>query len=938
MTIDDENLAKAVQASLEDNLERTCSGERISTNTNSEPTDGPPRYTIEDCIRDLYTNQELRTPSIYDVEGDTFIFVDPPPKQPEQSFQSYEQYKCRYSKPFLMKREKLSKASPVLKEKLDSPDYRFRTLRRRGLAAKGKLPENVRYVLDLTPATEGEEAVYLTASLSCSEGIRYWHEAGKIWNISDRLVGGKEEYSLVQRAHPSPKNASPLEYSPIRHRLAIERVLAGIQGIDVIFDSAVKVWTTAVVAQSLGMTYDSCPYLTDSLLTWMRVEPNHHFLEINTEISLRIADGLQNQDLARDAFALLVGEEALDSLYRNRTLIKDKYISTFGRKKDDLPEALTERVEYASKSFIERSIAEFQILIGNEMQWLEELPTVKRLTALDEPTFQDITGKLKKTLKAFVRNQILNIICNDTAISGRRWQKSLTFEGTEVVGLNTKEGEGEILLPRKNPKQVHGHLLPTERLFTRTFWTSLRDTTTFDHYRITEVPKTRLDDLRSLGLPDHDPLICGFIMNQDLEIRVSKLEKLAAQGQCLLNQIESITAQEDLTIPRFSCERNMASANYLRPIRPKQTDSIENVLGPTQPILAPSVPSSDDFYVEVESPHKNEINSNTILENRQPNARPINIPIRPKLPLADGLPKRPENTVPSHDLVDTPINSNIHESPVIGSKQPTSEPHEDSNDGIHDPQSDKWLPDQIYNHDVELPETSENHIANDSFPPGEQPFDVRDLLIDVGDYLQRLARKKLAPSDFLIRQDPFRPGVINTLTCLTEAEWKYLPLWAGGLDDGTGAVFSDEIMETEPDVAFSTAGPKIHTGSSTYSSSEYDMLSDADTNSTFNTSTAVADGYSDQMHRHLTYATSSMGGDDDSLFDITREEEVEAAQKQIEAFERREAAEAEAKQHELGMNVDVFDDMFYSEDEADEMDSDSDLTEMGDDFEIVENE
>ena len=124
------------------------------------------------------------------------------------------------------------------------------------------------------------------------------------------------------------------------------------------------------------------------------------------------------------------------------------------------------------------------------------------------------------------------------------------------------------------------------------------------------------------------------------------------------------------------------------------------------------------------------------------------------------------------------------------------------------------------------------------------------------------------------------------------------------------------------------------------------MLSDAGTSSTFNTSTAVADGHSDQLHRHLTYAVSQFSSaaaaadDDDSLVDVAREEEVEAARMQVEAFERREAAEATAfvaEQREREIKAETLDDLLCSDGEEVETGSDSDVTETGDDFELVGN-
>ncbi|KAJ9651298.1 hypothetical protein H2198_009420 [Neophaeococcomyces mojaviensis] len=44
-------------------------------------------------------------------------------------------------------------------------------------------------------------------------------------------------------------------------------------------------------------------------------------------------------------------------------------------------------------------------------------------------------------------------------------------------------------------------------------------------------------------------------------------------------------------------------------------------------------------------------------------------------------------------------------------------------------------------------------------------------------------------------------GGVSTLLCLNEEEWKYLPLWAGGLDDGSGGVFTDGMeVPDAPDV------------------------------------------------------------------------------------------------------------------------------------------
>lgn len=75
--------------------------------------------------------------------------------------------------------------------KLLSPTNQYRIVRRKKLV--GNLPTGIKYVLDLTPPDEGDEAVQLTSELSCSLGIRLWYTAAQRCGISHILVGGQDE-------------------------------------------------------------------------------------------------------------------------------------------------------------------------------------------------------------------------------------------------------------------------------------------------------------------------------------------------------------------------------------------------------------------------------------------------------------------------------------------------------------------------------------------------------------------------------------------------------------------------------------------------------------------------------------------------------------------------------------------------------------------------
>lgn len=155
------------------------------------------RISIEDRIKDLALRAATELPLVGDPHADTWVFIDPPQKQPEQDQHDYQHYVKRYQAPISMKKETLVKYSPFL-AKAFAPTAQFRINRRRKLVKELADNPNIKYVIDLTPPTEGEEAVYLTTELCCSEGVRLWYQASEIWKVSKILAGGEEEYTSVR--------------------------------------------------------------------------------------------------------------------------------------------------------------------------------------------------------------------------------------------------------------------------------------------------------------------------------------------------------------------------------------------------------------------------------------------------------------------------------------------------------------------------------------------------------------------------------------------------------------------------------------------------------------------------------------------------------------------------------------------------------------------
>ncbi|CCT64114.1 uncharacterized protein FFB20_03917 [Fusarium fujikuroi] len=81
--------------------------------------------------------------------------------------------------------------------------------------------------------------------------------------------------------------------------------------------------------------------------------------------------------------------------------------------------------------------------------------------------------------------------------------------------------------------------------------------------------------------------------------------------------------------------------------------------------------------------------------------------------------------------------------------------------------------------------------------------------------LEAAVKERLRPLTLSWRRENFWPPLNLTrhlLLTLTENELKYLPLWCGGNDDGSGGVFGDAIPSADLLVAPNGPGPGFHTG------------------------------------------------------------------------------------------------------------------------------
>ena len=928
----------------------------------SSPGASKPRRdsNLADIIEDMAFRLATEMHMLNDPQGDTYVFIDPPAQQPEQDNYNYQRYRERYKIPLRMQMEKFTILNSAYFNKAFGPTAQYRVVHRRGLV--GRLPDSIKYVLDLTPPTEGDYAAYLTAELCCPEGVRKWYQAGQRWNISSKLIGGQEEYAApfrmrqesaqkvgddsassgtavmgVERAVPPAVSVDlkmsqvtgehqvddshhptielkndrkdkhiPLEYSPVRHRSAIERVLhAAVEGLDPQIDSAPKLWTTFAVAKHYSIKHS---LLDDYIVRWLRANPNSYFLEVLPEIALRISDGLECSELCRDTFAILVGEEALANVYRCRgpgALRAGR--SVHGRKREDLPESYQTRVEYASKAFMERITVDFTTLADERMTWLNDLAEFRKLFVpelnhtLDRPDF----SQLIISLKAYLRGCIYWTLCDD----------SFFLPGPLAEAKLDGEIEGKDLFPTTRFSTTWSQLLPRERIFTRSFWKLLsqthygRQTSNFceaGRYSVLE------KDWPDMAKQYEDQGLLKEIKKEHLDTLVRECNRtyrehpqvIAAQDVQAASPPSSSNSTIRPLLDRLG-DASLEQAQVSLPTRtqqPKAHSKLRNIL--------PKRSSKGGGTLGISTGVQGNVSVISLESIRDSDSSLLTYPVA--APLASD-----QNATASSLATQWPSKT----SPFYG-----------------------WT---STSYDPDLDEDSSQAQGADGLDStsGDDLFSLKKFFDQVDEYLGQFCRRELASPDASMRADTLELMLTDTLVCLEDPEWKYLPLWAGGNDDESGGVFDDQIPLAH--AGFSTAGPRVHTGvGSSAASSEFEVISNQTDGSTHHTSTVVNDGFTDTMDRRRVYDADTI------LSDVmaNRDHDIESVRSKGADTPTIHGSEAgwddftvdvdgegngKMRTEDKGKgkmvdDEDMFDDVFTQEEEEDE-DEDDDIDEDEDD-------
>jgi predicted nucleic acid binding AN1-type Zn finger protein len=619
-------------------------------------------------------------------------------------------------------------------------------------------PTTTRFIVDLTPKTEGEDAIMYLMDLSCPRGVLNWYQSRSRWSVSAALVDGKDEYSNT--SPPDPQQ----DYSPIRHLMAIERFMMAIEGNDPKFDSAPKLFTTVMVTKQFQI--QGYHPLTDWAVRWLCADPNSRFLEALPETTLKIADVLQCESLCKDAFGILVGEAAFDNVVR----IHDPHLiepnkTAFGRQRDDVSEIWQTRIEYARNSFVDRIQKSFHDLVGEEMDWIEKLDTCREILRyqLEGIRYPEYIAFIQ-VLKDFVRGAIYQVLISDYEKLHMEWEDS-------------KPG-GEGLYPRHAIENTWPKLVPSQRIFTRFFWKLLQDANFYHNYS----PRSKNVDnfasnFRTIGVNPG----CAEILNTNIlkEVRVADVNK--AMACCYAR------GSGHFHLP--SNQKGASDAGQLENVPQKDTDSL-HLIKPCCYFTCTRVVASwkatsrcsycGEFYC---SDHRKTLN---------------------------------------HSCHNRPQSVDI----LIGLDQPSLA---FASDEVHD-ELDFGLGYRTF--------------SSEAGSSGLHCFS------DVSVFLFRMAKQVLGGVPGANIGGMVERNLTDTLMCLNEKELRYLPLWAGGYDDGTGGVFGSFVPSAPEGSDLGPGGDLMRS-----EDNDYELV---DGLSTVNTSTVVNDGYSDFIPRKAVVSTDEV--------------------------------------------------------------------------------
>lgn len=753
-------------------------------------------------------------------DADTLLYIDPPPEDGPKGLPTI---------PLRVHSEKLLTTGSAYFAKHFTPRFQKRVRRQRGFI--DKLPNGIKYLVDLTPATLEEDAIIALTEVSCPMAIRKWASLETKWNLPTSCVGGEDEYQMWERPDPTavfepvtvngnleeaedeyasqegygtdsqmPSQVDrdtvrrtpstivtkglPVEYSAARHRDGIEHVLHVLEGLSITLDTPCKLWTFFAVAKLFDVANLSS--ISEYITSWFYNTTNTRFIEIHPEIAYRVGCGIKSDSLCRDAFRGLVSDEALLFLIRTAQIkpLKPQWTLSFtkSRVNEDLDDNEVQRIEYASKAFMDTVIKHFIHLAGEEMSWIEGIPECAKLHAHARafPEDQDLVQAIIEILKKCARLAIYRCLvfaadpvrsCDampnrSSNLSGRLRQLLTTAMRTKNRAFNSQDC--------------------LVRLMSRSFWSDLGDNRlaiTMDYQEAMSFldRECNHDSIAEIGSG-----LLAFQGQENAKIRYVERETLEERIKDFNEMVDRRDKERDDALEKQTQERIKSVSKQwnltinLRRRSPQGSGPVASSSNDTSSTTTDVCPSS---FIETTLPERPAERTQQS-SSQQPSQRPLAF-----------------LEIPHTDL-----------------KASTSVPVQVSASTLE-------LPDYDSNNSAPAPSS---HTGAEHEGKKLNHFDLDKFTLLATEYLSKYCRARLEPSD----QTIFEHQIGEILTCLTKNEYQYLPLWAGGNDDETGGVFTDQDIPIMVSGGFSAPGPRVHTGGLASTDDSFSEINPSDSQST----------------------------------------------------------------------------------------------------------
>jgi hypothetical protein len=632
--------------------------------------------------------------------------------------------------------------------------------------------------------------------------------------------------------------------------------------------------------------------------------------------------GLKSAILTRPAFAILVSEYALSTVSREcGGFAADKTgTNKFGRAREDIDEDILDAIQPAAYSFVTRVENSLKELCSPDMTWFNNLPEYQKLNHLSEwaknstinkdvgRLIDEAVTKLKSSLTHFVRGRILWCINRKMFPDDNMQANSHRAAETYLKEYKSDFGSDIYLSMVEREKMLT--TFPWKTLRNAPFGTSVHSNLLFDELAIADwdmaqnqklatlhgVKPVRMDKLFR-HQTDVNQQISMAILQYNYNFGNLPQECFRKSQNYPLADIVEMENEKDWVLPATACSSKSPTKvpRFSFAFQAGESDELHHTSE-----SAADLPSSRDFqaYLEsrdVDTPEKRE----AVESSASSTTGLTNFPLRPKnsmdsetMPLLEKQPN-PSKPSPGKERPDpftamtTPsfiyrLSNIIGASSAFLSTQHTlADPLQQAID-LHNadhlssgtfqtphppfhPPATKTKP--------KLPiiplQSTEACIPQDNLIERRSPFFSLQLFFD------QVTREVRRTADVMLnRGDELDFTVLtDTLLCLSDEEWKYLPLWAGGLNDGSGGVFAPMVPPAPVGAGASGPGPAFHTGYSMASrdGTEVDFDGTSTIGASFDTSIAVENGFSDHIDRRLVMSENESDFHSEAFSDDTED-------------------------------------------------------------------